>query len=64
MSNPNNQFTTARLKSETKRRAERAKLTFRFRSFEAALDTFILLGIRAYRESLKQIDAVQEQKVS
>lgn len=50
MKSSKKQFTTARLKTETKRKVERAKIQFRFDSFESAVDTFLLLGIKAYRE--------------
>jgi len=46
------QTTTARLKTSTKQRAEIAKARFKFSTLESAIDTFILLGIRAYRQQL------------
>jgi hypothetical protein len=60
MNKPQNQFTTARLKTKTKIRAEKAKLIFGFNTIESALDTFILFGIKSYRESIKKNNLIQE----
>lgn len=59
MNKPQSQFTTARLKTKTKIRAEKAKLSFGFGTIESALDTFILFGIKAYRESVKKNNVIQ-----
>lgn len=48
-------FTTGRLLKRTKIRAEKAKLIFGFPTIESAINTFILLGIKAYREQLREI---------
>ncbi len=50
-----NQFTTARLKTKTKIRAERAKLTYGFPTLEDAVDFFLLYGISAYRNYKKSL---------
>lgn len=52
--------TTARLKKTTKIKAERAKLVFKFSTLEEAIDTFILFGIKAYREQLQQSKELKE----
>lgn len=50
-----NQFTTARLKTDTKRKIERAKIQYRFSAFEDAVDFFLMFGLRSYRNSKKSI---------
>ena len=55
MSNENQ--TTARLKRATKVKAHKAALDHKFKNFETALDTFILLGIKSYRQSASSIKA-------
>lgn len=53
MNQPKKQFTTARLKTSTKIKVERAKLTYKFDTLESTLDFFLLLGLWVYRQSMK-----------
>jgi len=53
MNKAQRQYTSARLKTKTKLKAEKAKLRFGFPTIESALDTFILFGIKSYKESLE-----------